>query len=108
MLSVFCLVFLLSSCNNSPSPQDVQEMVKDEVEELLTENNSEAIWFRMDRFFLMDNPEPLTYTGSLKCTVFYNRYYSGLDSLYQYRDVVIKFQSNKYDYYYIEIKSANQ
>ena len=114
LCSIIVSGLFLIACNSTPSIDEVENAVKDGVEALLTEDNNADKHFRMDRFFLSENPEPLVYTGTLKTTCFYKnptgewdrrnlRFIATLDSLKMYRKVTIKFRDKKYDYYTIEI-----
>ena len=118
-LAIIVLAFLASACKSAPTIDEVESSVADDVEELLMEDNNDEKYFRMDRFFLNENPNPLVYTGVLKATYFYKnrtgkwdarnlRWIPTQDSLKMYRDVTIKFRDNKYDQYTIEIAAPEQ
>ncbi len=110
LISLFASV----ACNSTPSIDAVQDSVADDVEALLTEDNNEDTYFRLDRFFLDANPEPLIFTGVLKATYFYKnrvgkwdsrnmRWITTRDSTKMYRNVTIRYRDKKYDHYTIEI-----
>ena len=100
---VFILgAMLICSCSTKPDIQDVEDNTRADVESLLTEDNNGRLWLRMDRYFLSDDTQPLTYRGYLKATAFY-RFYNRTDSLKVYYDVTIKFRDKKYDWYTISI-----
>ena len=99
------ITFMFTGCSNSPSIEDVEESTREGVENLLTEDNSKKVSMRMDRYFLSEQVDDLTYTGTVKTTVFL-KYGRSTDSLKVYRPVTIKFRSKKYDYYTISIGQA--
>ena len=112
------LVALLSliGCSTAPSIEKVEESTAKGVEELLTEDNNAELSFRMDRYFLSEQVDELTYKGSLKATAFYkspkwdsNRFkmIEVPDSTKLYRTVIIKFRDKKYDSYTIQIRSED-
>ena len=69
----------------------------------------------MDRYFLSEQVDDLTYKGTLKATAFYNKtrwdrkrleFVADVpDSTKLYRTVIIKFRDKKYDYYTISIQA---
>lgn len=110
-------IILLHGCTTIPSIEKVQDATADSVEKLLTEDNNEELSFRMDRYFLSEQIDELTYKGTLKATAFIlhrkwdwnkNKFYNAKDSLKLYRTVTIKFRDKKYDYYTISIQSEEQ
>ena len=112
-------LFLLASCSYTPTIEEVQEGVAEEVESLLTEDNNEDTYFRLERFFLNENPEPLVYTGVLKTTYYYKnplgkwdprrmQWLATQDSTKLYRDVMVRFRDKKYEHYTIEISAPNK
>ena len=107
-------LFALIGCSTAPSIEDVQESTAEGVESLLTEDNNENLFLRMDRYFLSEQVDELTYKGTLKATAFYkspkwdDRRYKFVDvpdSTKLYRTVIIKFRDKKYDYYTISIQT---
>lgn len=118
LLTSFTLAALLSliGCSTAPSIEKVEESTAKGVEELLTEDNNENLSLRMDRYFLSEQVDELTYKGMLKATAFYksatwdrNRFkvVEVPDSTKLYRTVIIKFRDKKYDYYTISIRSED-
>lgn len=115
LLITFAIATLLSliGCSSVPSIETVQESTVDDVESLLTEDNNEELSFRMDRYFLQERVDDLTYKGCLKATLFYKspewdskqyKVVEVLDSTKLYRTVIIKFWDKKYDHYTISIQ----
>ena len=114
MLTITTLLFLIG-CSIAPSIEKVQESTADGVESLLTEDNNEELSLRMDRYFLSEQVDELTYKGTLKATAFYNKtrwdrkrleFVSDVpDSTKLYRSVIIKFRDKKYDYFTITIQA---
>ena len=112
------LVFIIGtllfvSCNTAPDIQKLTELTRPEVENLITEDNNDETYIRLDRYFLSEKPDDRTYIGSVKMTAFYKHTkwnFSTLmreevvDSLKLYKEVIIKFTDNKYDYYTIHIE----
>ena len=117
LLTTFAIATLLSliGCSTVPSIEKVQESTADGVESLLTEDNNEELSLRMDRYFLSEQVDDLTYKGTLKATAFYNKtrwdrkrleFVADVpDSTKLYRTVIIKFRDKKYDYYTISIQA---
>ena len=54
--------------SGAPSIESVERRVKSGVEDLLTEDNTNNNYYQLDRFFLSEQTDPLTYIGSLKAT----------------------------------------
>ena len=113
VLGIVCLY----GCVTSPSIELLQEKTLSDVEELITEDNNEELSIRLDRYFLSEQVDDLTYKGSVKATAFYkktswdwnrNRIVDTKDSLKFYKSVIIKFRDKKYDYYTISIQSEEQ
>lgn len=116
LLTIFALttLFFLAGCSLAPSIDRVQEDTAEGVEELLTEDNNEKISLRLDRYFLSEQVDDLTYKGTLKATAFYKsskwdskryKFVDVPDSTKLYRTVIIKFRDKKYDYYTISIQA---
>lgn len=116
LLTTFMLATLLTliGCSTAPSIEKVQESTAEGVEALLTEDNNEELSLRMDRYFLSEQVDELTYKGSLKATAFYksskadwnlHKIVEVADSTKLYRTVIIKFRDKKYDYYTISIQA---
>lgn len=113
-LAITTLLFLFG-CSTVPSIEEVQESTAAGVESLLTEDNNEELSLRMDRYFLNEQVDDLTYKGKLKATAFYNKprwdrkrlelVADVPDSTKLYRTVIIKFRDKKYDYCTISIQA---
>ena len=113
-LSLSALLTLIG-CSSVPSIEKVQESSAEGVESLLTEDNNEELSYRLDRYFLSEQVDDLTYKGSLKATAFYKSPgydWDRHDIVYKedstkfYRTVIIKFRDKKYDYYTISIQES--
>ena len=116
-VSALATIFLLASCSIAPSIEEVEESTTEGVEELLTEDNNVELSLRMDRYFLSEQVDELTYKGTLKATAFYksskwdSRRYKFVevpDSTKLYRTVIIKFRDKNYDTYTISIQEADE
>ena len=104
LLALATATFILFGCKDkAPDIQKVQDATESSVEQLLTEDNNEQIYLRMDRYFLSEQTNPLTYEGYLKATAFFHIFPTRTDSLKVYKKVVIKFQDKDYDAYSILI-----
>ena len=110
---ILSLICLLASCVSAPTIDEVETQTREGVEELLTEDNNENLSFRLERYFLTEQTDDLTYVGTLKATAFYKdkrwndrtlRIQEVLDSTRLYRSVEIKFRDKKYQHYTISIK----
>lgn len=86
--------------NNAPSIDEVESMTKKGVEDLLSEDDDKNHYYKLDRYFLTEQTDLLTYTGNLKAT-----YYWYGNSSKVYRRVTIKFSDNKFERYTISIKA---
>lgn len=117
-------IFMVAGCNIAPNIEVVEKESAKLVEELLTEDNNQERFVRLDRYFLSEKVDALTYTGTLKATVFYNttkfdegkwrnnmrnnRYWEDdtvvvQDSTKFYKTVIVKFRDKRYNYYTVEI-----
>ena len=105
-LSAICLLFSLSGCSFAPSIEEVEEFTARAVEGLLVEDNNEELVLRMDRYFLSEKTDELTYVGSLKATaLYYGPWHKSVpDSTKLYRTVTIKFRDRHYEHYTITIE----
>ena len=109
MRKFFCFLFIAAAalscvaCSDAPDIDDLKEDSYPVVEELLTEDNTEALSYRLDRYILDGHPDKLTYTGTIKVTVFTRKTAEDgtvlVDSTKTYRDVVIKFRGTEYEKY---------
>ena len=101
-------IILLWSCTPKPTIEEVEDFTRADAESLLTEANKEDLYLRMDRYFLYDDSEDLTYKGYLRATAFYNiRYGSTIvrsDSLKVSYDVCVKFMDKRYKSYMIQLE----
>lgn len=110
----FIGVLGLTACSWVPSIDEVEKETREGVEELLTEDNNEDKFFRLDRYFLNEHPDLRTFTGTLKATYFYKnehgkwdfrrlRWIAMQDSMKVYRKVIIKYRDLWYDAYTMSI-----
>ena len=107
MKKIFIFIFLiicLLSCTVKPSISKVQDGTIEAAKELLEEDNNIDRYFRMDRYFIDENPSNLIYTGSLKATLFYKNYYKQTDSLKVYFNATVKFLDTKYNAFTISLE----
>ena len=118
LLTTFAIGSLLfmMGCSFAPKIEDVEKSTKEGVEELLTEDNNDELSFRLDRYFLSEQVDEMTYKGTLKATAFYNspkwdsnrfKVIQVPDSTKLYRTVIIKYRDKKYDHYTISIKAKD-
>lgn len=68
-LSISTLLSLIG-CSSVPSIEKVQESSAEGVENLLTVDNNEEMSYHLDRYFLSEQVDDLTYKGSIKATAF--------------------------------------
>ena len=106
------LLLIMMGCSSVPKIEDVEEDSKEGVERLLTEDNNDKLTYRLDRYFLSEQVDDLTYKGILKATAFrksqkFDSYRLEMvqvtDSTKLYRNVIIKFRDKRYDFYTISI-----
>ena len=102
------LALLLTACSGTaPDMDDLRDNSYPLVEQLLTEDDDEAVTHRLDRYTLDEHPSDLSYTGSIKVTEF-NRTTAAdgtvaVDSTKYYRYVVINFHGKDYDKYTVNL-----
>ena len=102
---LFLLTLLLvAACGNeAPSIDDLKEDSYPLVEQVLTEDDTEALSHRLDRYTLDQHPDKLSYTGTAKVTEFKKTTAEDgtvqVDSTKYYVDVVINFHGTDYDKY---------
>ena len=101
------LALLMTACSGAPDMDDLRDNSYPLVEQLLTEDDNEAVTHRLDRYTLDEHPSELTYTGSVKVTEF-NRTTGAdgavaVDSSKYYRYVVINFHGKDYDKYTVNL-----
>ena len=97
------VALFVAACSNAPDIDDLKENSAPLVEQLVTEDNTEALSYRLDRYILDGHPDKLTYTGTIKTTEFTKKTAEDgsvqVDSVKLYRDVVITFHGTDYDKY---------
>ncbi len=114
LLTTFAIgsLLLMMGCSSVPKIEDVEEDSKEGVERLLTEDNNDKLTYRLDRYFLSEQVDDLTYKGTMKATAFrksqkFDSYRLEMvqvtDSTKLYRNVIIKFRDKRYDFYTISI-----
>ncbi len=107
-VAAWALVALCAvSCSNGPDIDDLKEDSAPLVEQLVTEDNTEILSYRLDRYILDGHPDKLTYTGTVKVTAFMREKDAEgnvqVDSTKMYRDVEIKFRGTDYDKYTVNL-----
>lgn len=111
----YSVVMSVTACDWIPSIDKVEKETRESVEELLTEDNNQDAFFRLDRYFLDEQLDLRTYTGSMKATYFYKNehgkwnsrrggWVATQDSLKVYWSVTIKYRGWKFDAYTISIR----
>ena len=104
---LFPLALLVAACSEAPTIDDLKEDSYPLVEQVLTEDDTEALSHRLDRYTLDQHPDKLTYTGSAKVTEFKKTPAEDgtlqLDSTKYYVDVVINFHGTDYDKYTVNV-----
>ena len=105
---LFPLALLLAACGNEgPSVDDLRDDSYPLVEQVLTEDDTDIVSHRLDRYTLDQHPDELTYTGSAKVTEFKKSPAEDgtlqLDSTKYYVDVVINFHGTDYDKYTVNV-----
>ena len=87
------LALLLAACGNeAPSIDDLEEDSAPLVEQVLTEDDTDALSHRLDRYTLDKHTDELTYTGT-----------AHVDSTKYYVDVEINFHGTDYDKYTVNV-----
>ena len=114
-LNLFRIVFfalLVSACNQAPSIDDVKEDSYPLVEQVLTEDDTEAVSHRLDRYTLDKHPDELSYTGTAMVTEFKRTTSEDgtvqVDSSKYYVDVVINFHGTDYDKYTVNVYESDK
>ena len=105
---LFPLVLLAAACGNeAPSIDDLKEDSYPLVEQVLTEDDTDALSHRLDRYTLDQHPDELSYTGTAKVTEFKKTAAEDgtvqVDSTKYYVDVVINFHGTDYDKYTVNV-----
>lgn len=105
------LALLVAGCSSAPDIDDLKENSYPLVEQLLTEDDNDAVSHRLDRYILDQHPDKLTYTGTIKVTEFTRTAAEDgtvqVDSSKFYRDVVITFRGTDYDKYTVTFYEAD-
>ena len=105
---LFPLALLVAACGGgAPSIDDLKEDSYPFVEQVLTEDDTEAVSHRLDRYTLDKHPDKLSYTGTAKVTEFRCTTAEDgtvqVDSTKYYVDVVINFHGTDYDKYTVNV-----
>ena len=95
------LALLVAACGNeAPSIDDLKEDSYPLVEQVLTEDDTDALSHRLDRYTLDKHPDELTYSGTAKVTEFKKTTAEDgtvkVDSTKYYVDVEINFHGTDY------------
>ena len=107
-LAAAALTLLVSACSGgAPDLDDLKENSYPLVEQVLTEDDTEALSHRLDRCTPDEHPDKLSYTGSAKVTEFKRTTAEDgtvqVDSTKYYVDVVINFHGTDYDKYTVNV-----
>ena len=101
------LALLVAACNEAPTIDNLEEDSYPLVEQVLTEDDTEALSHRLDRYTLDEHPDKLSYTGSAKVTELKRTTAEDgtvqVDSTKYYVDVVINFHGTDYDKYTVNV-----
>ena len=102
------LALLVAACGGSaPSIDDLEENSAPLVEQVLTEDDTDALSHRLDRYTLDKQTDELTYTGTAKVTEFKKTTAEDgtvrVDSTKYYVDVEINFHGKDYDKYTVNV-----
>ena len=105
---LFPLALLVVACGNeAPSIDDLKEDSYPLVEQVLTEDDTDALSHRLDRYTLDKHPDELTYTGTAKVTEFKKTTTEDgtvhVDSTKYYVDVEVNFHGKDYDKYTVNV-----
>lgn len=104
---LFPLVLLVAACSEAPTIDDLKEDSYPLVEQVLTEDDTDALSHRLDRYTLDQHPDKLSYTGTAKVTEFKKTTAEDgtvqVDSTKYYVDVVINFHGTDYDKYTVNV-----
>ena len=104
---LFPLALLVAACSEAPSIDDLKEDSYPLVKQVLTEDDTEALSHRLDRYTLDQHPDKLSYTGTAKVTEFTRTTAEDgtvkVDSTKYYVDVVINFHGSDYDKYTVNV-----
>lgn len=101
------LALLVAACNEAPTIDNLEEDSYPLVEQVLTEDDTEALSHRLDRYTLDKHPDELSYTGTAKVTEFTKTTTEDgtvqVDSTKYYVDVEINFHGTDYDKYTVNV-----
>ena len=104
---LFPLALLVTACSEAPTIDDLKEDSYPLVEQVLTEDDTDALSHRLDRYTLDQHPDKLSYTGTAKVTEFKKTTAEDgtvqVDSTKYYVDVVINFHGTDYDKYTVNV-----
>ena len=104
---LFPLALLMAACSEAPTIDDLKEDSYPLVEQVLTEDDTDALSHRLDRYTLDQHPDKLSYTGTAKVTEFTRTTAEDgtvqVDSTKYYVDVVINFHGTDYDKYTVNV-----
>lgn len=104
---LFPLALLVAACSDAPTIDDLKEDSYPLVEQVLTEDDTEALSHRLDRYTLDQHPDKLSYTGTAKVTEFKKTTTEDgtvqVDSTKYYVDVEINFHGTDYDKYTVNV-----
>ena len=104
---LFLLPLLAVACSGAPDIDDLKEDSYPLVEQVLTEDDTDALSHRLDRYTLDKHPDELTYTGTAKVTEFKKTTAEDgsvkVDSTKYYVDVEINFHGTDYDKYTVNV-----
>ena len=98
----------MAACgNDAPSIDDLKEDSYPLVEQVLTEDDTDALSHRLDRYTLDKHPDELSYTGTAKVTEFKKTTTEHgtvqVDSTKYYVDGEINFHGTDYDKYTLNV-----
>ena len=112
LFSLLSFALLVTACNQAPSIDDLKEDSYPLVEQVLTEDDTEAVSHRLDRYTLDQHPDKLSYTGTAKVTEFKRSTAEDgtvhVDSTKYYVDVVINFHGTDYDKYTVNVYESDK
>lgn len=105
---LFPLALLVAACGNeAPGIDDLEQDSYPLVEQVLTEDDTDALSHRLDRYTLDKHTDELTYTGTAKVTEFKKTAAEDctvkVDSTKYYVDVEINFHGKDYDKYTVNV-----
>ena len=104
---LFPFALLVAACGGAPSIDHLKEDSYPLVEQVLTEDDTEAVSHRLDRYTLDKHPDKLSYSGTAKVTEFKKTTAEDgtvkVDSTKYYVDVEINFHGTDYDKYTVNV-----